>query len=94
MYRITVTATTNPWIETMKPYMTRIIGSDALRATTLTLLAATWAPSTAATYGRTIRRYFDFCAEQQLAPLAATPAHMVRYVAWLGQLGTIKASSV
>jgi hypothetical protein len=78
----------------MKPYMTRIFGSDALCATTLTLLAASWAPSTAATYGSTIRRYFDFCAEQQLAPLAATPAHMARYVAWLGQLGTIKASSL
>jgi hypothetical protein len=65
-----------------------------LGATTLALLAATWAPSTAATYASTIRRYFDFCAEQQLATLAATPAHMARYVAWLGQLGTIKASSI
>jgi hypothetical protein len=78
----------------MKPYMTRILGSNALGATTLALLAAAWAPSTAATYGNTIPRYFDFCAEQQLAPLAATPAHMARYVAWLGQLGTIKASSL
>jgi hypothetical protein len=93
-YRVTVTATTNPWIETTKPYITRIIGSDALGATTLTLLAAAWAPSTAATYGSTIRRYFDFCTEKQLAPLGATPAHMARYVAWLGQLGTIKASSL
>jgi hypothetical protein len=78
----------------MKPYMTIILGSDALGATTMTLLAAAWAPTTAATYGSTIRSYFDFCAEQQLAPLAATPAHMARYVAWVGQLGTIKASSL
>jgi site-specific recombinase XerD len=78
----------------MKPYMTKILGSDALGATTLTFLAAAWAPSTVATYGSTIRRYFDFCTEQQLAPLAATPVHMARYVAWLGQLGTIKASSL
>jgi hypothetical protein len=78
----------------MKPYMTRILGSDALGATTLALLAAAWAPSTAATYGITIRRYFDFRSEQQLAPLAATPAHMARHVAWLGQLGTAKASSL
>jgi hypothetical protein len=78
----------------MKPYTTRILGCDALGATTMALLAATWAPSTAATYGSTIRRCFDFCAEQQHAPLAATPAHVARYVAWLGQLGTIKASSL
>jgi hypothetical protein len=78
----------------MKPYMTKIIGSDALGATTLALLSAAWAPSTAAKYGNTIRRYFDFCEEHQLAPLAATPAHMARCVAWLGQLSTIKASSL
>jgi hypothetical protein len=35
-----------------------------------------------------------FYAEQMLAPLAVTPGHMARYVAWLGQLGTIKASSL
>jgi hypothetical protein len=75
----------------MKP--TKILGCDALGATTLALLSAAWAPSPAATFDSTIRRYFDFCAEHQLAPLAATPAHMARYVAWLEQLGTIKASS-
>jgi hypothetical protein len=58
-------------------------------------LSVAWASSTAATYGNTIRRHFDFCEEHRLAPLAATPAHMARYVAWLlGQLGTIKASSL
>jgi hypothetical protein len=91
---VTVTTNTNMWIETMKPYMTRMLGSDALSATTLALLSATWAPSKAATYGSTIRRYFDFCEEHRLAPLAATLAHMARYVAWLGQLGTINASSL
>jgi hypothetical protein len=89
---VTVRAITNPWIETMKPYMTRILGSDALGATNLALRSAAWAPSTAATYGSNIRRYFDLCEEHQLAPLAATPAHMARYVAW--QLGTIKPSSL
>jgi hypothetical protein len=32
--------------------------------------------------------------EHMLAPLEATPAHIARYVAWLGPLGTIKASSI
>jgi hypothetical protein len=80
-YKVKVTATTNPWIETIKPYMARILGCDALGATTLALLSAALAPSTRATYGNTIRRYFDLCEEQQLAPLAATPAHMARRVA-------------
>jgi hypothetical protein len=29
-----------------------------------------------------------------LTPLAATPAHMARYVKWLGQLGIVNASSL
>ena len=60
--------------------MARILGFDALGATTLALLSAAWAPSTATTYGSTIRRYFDLCNEHKLAPLSATPAHMARYV--------------
>jgi hypothetical protein len=78
----------------MKPYMSRILGSDALGATTPILLSAAWAPITIVRYGSTIRRYFDLREEHLLAPLAAIPAHMARYVAWLGQLCTIKASSL
>jgi hypothetical protein len=37
---VTVTANTGPWIETMKPYITRILYSDALGVTTLALLSA------------------------------------------------------
>jgi site-specific recombinase XerD len=75
-------------------HITKVLGSDVLGVKTPALLFASWAPSTTPTYGITIRRYFDFCAEHMLAPLAVTPAHMARYVAWLGQLGTIKASSL
>jgi hypothetical protein len=39
-YRVIVTAYTNPWIETMKPYMTNIFGYDVLGAHTLALLFA------------------------------------------------------
>jgi hypothetical protein len=93
-YKVTDRANTNPWIGTMKPYITRLLGSNVLGAKTLALLSATWAPNMATTYGSTIRRYFDLCKEHRLSPLVATPAHMARYVAWLGQLGTIKASGL
>jgi hypothetical protein len=63
--------------------MTKILGSDVLGAETLALLSATWAPNTATTYRSTIRRYFDFRDEHMLAPVAATPGHMARHVAWL-----------
>jgi hypothetical protein len=67
--------------------MTNILGSDVLGAKTLALLSKAWAPNTTGTYGSNVRRYFDYCEEHMLAPLVGTPVHMVRYVAWLGQLG-------
>jgi hypothetical protein len=79
-YMVNVTPNTNQWIEKTNPYMTRILGSDLLGAKTLPLLSATWAPCTTTTHGNTLRRYFDFCEEYKLEPLAATPAHMARYV--------------
>jgi site-specific recombinase XerD len=79
----------------MKPCIIKILGSHVLGAKTLALLSATRAPNTSTTYGSVIRRYFDVCQEHRLAtPLATTPAHMARYVAWLGHLGTIRASSL
>jgi hypothetical protein len=36
----------------------------------------------------------NFCEEQQLVPLAGNLATMERFVTWLGNLGTIKASSL
>jgi hypothetical protein len=78
----------------MKPYMTKTFPFDVPGAKTLALLSATWAPGTTLTYGNIMHHYFDLCDEYRLAPLAATPARMVRYVAWLGKLGTIKVSSI
>jgi hypothetical protein len=46
----------------MKPYMTKILGSDILDAKTLALLSASWAHDTTMTYGSYIRRYFEFRA--------------------------------
>jgi hypothetical protein len=80
--------------ETVHDNMTKILGFDVFGAKTSTLLSAAWAPNTPTTYGSTIRRYFDFFDEHILAPLVATLAHMARYVVWLRQLGTIKASSL
>jgi hypothetical protein len=61
----------------MKPYMTKILGFDALGATTLALPSAAWAHSTEATCGITIRRYFGFFEDQQLP----APTH-VGYGLW------------
>jgi hypothetical protein len=74
--------------------MSRILGQEILGAQTLSLLTTTWASNTLATYDNTIERYFEFCEEPQLVPLAGNPATMAQFVIWLGNLGTIKASSL
>jgi hypothetical protein len=81
-----VIANSNPWIETMKSYITQISGFDVLGANTLAFLSASWIPSTVATSG-----YFDLCYTYKLAPLATTPVHMAGYVTYPCQLGTVKA---
>ena len=93
-YRIEVAGCTNPWADSMRPYMAKLLGSDTLGRQTLELLTAAYAPSTCDTYGSAIRQYFRFCDEEQRPPLAASPATMARYVRWLGNLGTIKESSL
>jgi hypothetical protein len=61
---------------------------------TLELLTAAWEKSTSDTYNNAIKPYFLFCEEQGLPPLAATAATVVRYIAWVGEHGTIKATSM
>eukprot|EP00873_Tetraselmis_striata_P018203 jgi/Tetstr1/438467/TSEL_027022.t1 len=53
-----------------------------------------WAPATAASYASCMKQYSRFCEEGRRLALAADPGTMARYVTWLGNLGTIKASSL
>jgi hypothetical protein len=78
----------------MRPYMQRLLGTDNLGATTIDSMTATWAKSTSETYGTAIKPHFEFCEEHGLPPLAATRATMARYIAWIGERGTMKATSI
>eukprot|EP00873_Tetraselmis_striata_P014900 jgi/Tetstr1/435164/TSEL_002620.t1 len=69
-------------------------GSDTLGVQTPELLSAAWAPATAASYTSCMKQYFRFCEDERRPALAADPGTMARYVTWLGNLGTIKASSL
>eukprot|EP00873_Tetraselmis_striata_P036558 jgi/Tetstr1/456822/TSEL_043496.t1 len=41
-----------------------------------------------------MKQYFHFCEDERRPALAADPGTMARYVMWLENLGTIKASSL
>jgi site-specific recombinase XerD len=78
----------------MRPYMQRLLGTDNLGAKTLELLTSAWAKSTSDTYSSAIKPYLQLYAEQGLPPLATTSATVARYIAWIGERGTIKATSM
>jgi hypothetical protein len=71
-----------------------LLGTDNLGTTAINLLNSSLAPSTYANYDSALRIYFAFNAEENLPPLKATPATMVRYTPWLGLLGTVAAISM
>eukprot|EP00873_Tetraselmis_striata_P042954 jgi/Tetstr1/463218/TSEL_008149.t1 len=52
------------------------------------------APATAASYANCMKQYFRFCEEERRPAMAADSGTIARYVTWLGNLGTIKASSL
>jgi hypothetical protein len=93
-YKIEVAGCNKPWPASIRPYMQRLLGTDSLGAKTLELLTAAWAKSTSDTYNNAIKPYFQFCEEQGLPPPASTVATMARYIAWIGERGTIKATSL
>jgi hypothetical protein len=93
-YKIEIASCNNPWADSMRPYMQRLLGTDSLGAKTLELLTATWAKSTSDTYNIAIKPYFEFCEERGLPPLAATTATMARYIACIGERGIVKAMSL
>jgi hypothetical protein len=58
------------------------------------LLSNSLARSTYASYDNALRQFCIFCTEENIAPLQATPATMVRYTTWLALVGTVAASSL
>jgi hypothetical protein len=93
-YKLEIAGCNYPWADSMRPYMQRLHGTNTLGAKTLELLTATWAKSTSETYGSAIKPYFEFPEDQCLPPLAAATTTMARYIAWIGERGTVKATSL
>ncbi len=45
-------------------------------------------------YGSNMRSYFRFCDAFNVEPLTSTPVDVARYLAWLGEMGTIVADNL
>jgi hypothetical protein len=58
-----------------------LLRTDALGATTISLLSDSLAPATYSNYDSAMRPFLAFYAEEKLSPQHATPPTMVRYTA-------------
>ena len=70
------------------------LGRDSLGRRAMDLVAGSMAPSTIATYGANFRKFLRFCEEQSVDPLRTSETDILRYVAWIGQEGSVAAASL
>jgi hypothetical protein len=93
-YNLQFGTTPAPWSADLAETFQDLLGTDKLGVTAVALLSNSLAPSTYASYDSALRQFFILCTGENIAPLQATPAKMVRYTAWLALLGTVAASSL
>eukprot|EP00873_Tetraselmis_striata_P033625 jgi/Tetstr1/453889/TSEL_040809.t1 len=69
-------------------------GSDELGQRTLDLLSSSLSAQTLKSYAGRLSQFAEFCHDSEnISPLEATTATVVRYVAWIGERGHIAAKS-
>eukprot|EP00873_Tetraselmis_striata_P022432 jgi/Tetstr1/442696/TSEL_030787.t1 len=70
-------------------------GSDELGQRTLDLLSSSLNAQTLKSYAGRLSQFAEFCHDSEnISPLEATTATVVRYVAWIGERGHIAAKSL
>eukprot|EP00873_Tetraselmis_striata_P022647 jgi/Tetstr1/442911/TSEL_030974.t1 len=70
-------------------------GSDELEQRTLDLLSSSLAAQTLKSYAGRLSQFAEFCHDSEnISPLEATTATVVRYVAWIAERGHIGAKSL
>eukprot|EP00873_Tetraselmis_striata_P020235 jgi/Tetstr1/440499/TSEL_028822.t1 len=70
-------------------------GSDELGLRTLDLLSSSLSAQTLKSYAGRLSQFAEFCHDSEnISPLEATTATVVRYVAWIGERGHIAAKSL
>eukprot|EP00873_Tetraselmis_striata_P012246 jgi/Tetstr1/432510/TSEL_021884.t1 len=70
-------------------------GSDELGQRTLDLLSSSLSAQTLKSYAGRLSQFAEFCHDSEnISPMEATTATVVRYVAWIGERGHIAAKSL
>ena len=93
-YTLKADAPQVPWAASVQPSLHAVFGDDKLGQLAGRLLTSGLASTSLSTYGSCFNSFLEYCREDGIQPLAATPAHIIRYTAWLGERGTVSAASL
>ena len=63
-------------------------------AQALALFKSSLQPGTQRNYGAILARFFELCELNAIVPLEIFPMDIARYIAWLGERGTVAATSM
>eukprot|EP00873_Tetraselmis_striata_P026753 jgi/Tetstr1/447017/TSEL_034475.t1 len=94
-YVIDEPAAIAPWAASLRSRLHDAFGSDELGQRTLDLLSSSLSAQTIKSYAGRLAQFAEFCHDSEnISPLEATTATVVRYVAWIGERGHIAAKSL
>eukprot|EP00873_Tetraselmis_striata_P018178 jgi/Tetstr1/438442/TSEL_026999.t1 len=94
-YVIDEPAAIAPWAASLRSRLQDAFGSDELGQRTLDLLSSSLSAQTLKSYAGRLSQFAEFCHDSEnISPLEATTATVVRYVAWIGERGHIAAKSL
>eukprot|EP00873_Tetraselmis_striata_P042817 jgi/Tetstr1/463081/TSEL_008015.t1 len=94
-YVIDEPAAIAPWAASLRSQLQDAFGSDELGQRTLDLLSSSLSAQTLKSYAGRLSQFAEFCHDSEnISPLEATTATVVRYVAWIGERGHIAAKSL
>jgi hypothetical protein len=71
-----------------------VFGDDALGAKALALFQSALQPKTYINYGSNMTSFFTYCEENAIPYLDVTTIDIARYIAWMGERGTVAADSL
>lgn len=83
-----------PWADGIRARYQEELGHDARGQLSLSLLTTALEEVTARGYGQKLKLWFDFCAEEKADALHPDERLALRYVAALGERGTIGAENL
>jgi hypothetical protein len=93
-YAIRLPDKKNPWTKTSSSALQSVFGNDTLGEKALALFQSALQPKTYQNYGSNMTSFFTFCEENAIPYLDVTNIDIARYIAWMGDRGTVAADSL